>query len=189
MYDTSDIKKNLKIKMEGVPFTVVDFQFVKPGKGNAFTRTKLRNMFTGAVIERTFRSNEKLEPADLEERQMQFLYKEGEAFVFMDTTSYDQLQLSAEQLGENRWYLIDNTNVDVLFFNEKPIGVTPPTFVVMKVLRTEPGFKGDTSGGAMKPATMETGLEVSVPLFINEGESLKIDTRTGGYSERVNIKK
>jgi elongation factor P len=119
---------------------------------------------------------------------MQFLYKEGENFVFMDTASYDQLHLSSDQLGDNRWYLIDGTQVDVLFFNEKPIGVTPPTFVVMKVLRTEPGFKGDTSGGAMKPATMETGLEVSVPLFINEGESLKIDTRTGAYSERVNKK-
>jgi elongation factor P len=189
VYDTSDIKKNLKIKLDGVPFTVVEFQFVKPGKGNAFTRTKLRNMYTGAVIERTFRSNEKLEPADLEERQMQFLYKEGDGYVFMDTTSYDQLNLSTEQLGENRWYLIDGTNVDVLFYNEKPIGVTPPTFVVLKVASTEPGFKGDTSGGAMKSATLETGLEVSVPLFINEGESLKIDTRTGEYSERVNIKR
>jgi elongation factor P len=117
---------------------------------------------------------------------MQFLYKEGDSFVFMDTSSYEQLHLSAEQLGDNKWYLIDGTHVDVLFFNEKPIGVTPPTFVEMKVLRTEPGFKGDTSGGAMKPATMETGLQVTVPLFINEGEILKIDTRTGGYSERVN---
>jgi elongation factor P len=186
VYETSDIKKNLKIKLDGVPFTVVDFQFVKPGKGNAFTRTKLRNMYTGAVIERTFRSNEKLEPADIEERQMSFLFKEGEAFVFMDTTSYDQLQLSAEQLGDNRWYLLDGTNVDVLFYDNKPIGVTPPTFVELRVLRTEPGFKGDTSGGAQKPATMETGLSVTVPLFINEGELLKIDTRTGAYAERVN---
>ncbi len=189
MYDTSDIKKNLKIKLDGVPFSVVDFQFVKPGKGNAFTRTKLRNMYTGAVIDRTFRSNEKLEPADMDERQMQFLFKEGDSYVFMDTSSYDQLNLSEEQLGENKWYLIDNTMVEVLFFNEKPIGVTPPTFVIMKVLRTEPGFKGDTSGGAMKPATMETGLQVTVPLFINEGETLKIDTRTGEYAERVNVKR
>jgi elongation factor P len=186
VYETSDIKKNLKIKLDGVPFSVVDFQFVKPGKGNAFTRTKLRNMMTGAVIERTFRSNEKLEPADMDERQMQFLYKEGDGFVFMDTTSYEQMNLSAEQLGDHKWYLIDGTMVDVLLFNDKPIGVTPPTFVELKVLRTEPGFKGDTSGGAMKPAVMETGLEVTVPLFINDGETLKIDTRTGGYAERVN---
>jgi elongation factor P len=189
VYDFSQIKKNLKIKLDGVPFNVVEFQFVKPGKGNAFTRTRLRNMFTGAVIERTFKQHEKLEPADMDERQMQFLFKEGDDFVFMDTSSYEQLHLSKDQLGENQWYLIDNTNVDVLFFNDKPIGVTPPTFVLMKVIRTEPGFKGDTSGGAMKPATMETGLEVNVPLFINEGETLKIDTRTGEYAERVNIKK
>jgi elongation factor P len=188
VYDFSNIKKNLKIKLDGVPFSVVEFQFVKPGKGNAFTRTRLRNMMTGAVIERTFKQHEKLEPADMEEKQMQFLFKEGDAFVFMDTANYEQLQLSEEQLGENKWYLIDNTNIDVLFFNDKPIGVTPQTFVVMKVLRTEPGFKGDTSGGAMKPATMETGLEVNVPLFINEGEFLKIDTRTGEYAERVNKK-
>jgi elongation factor P len=188
VYDFSNIKKNLKIKLDGVPFSVVEFQFVKPGKGNAFTRTRLRNMMTGAVIERTFKQHEKLEPADMEEKQMQFLFKEGDSFVFMDTTSFEQMQLSEEQLGDNKWYLIDNTNIDVLFFNDKPIGVTPPTFVVMKVLRTEPGFKGDTSGGAMKPATMETGLEVNVPLFINEGEFLKIDTRTGEYSERVNKK-
>lgn len=188
MYDMSDIRKNLKVKMDGVPFTVVEFQFVKPGKGNAFTRTKLRNMLTGAVIERTFKQHEKLEPADMEERTMQFVFKEGDSFVFMDTQNYEQLHLSEEQLGENRWYLIDGTQVDVLFFNERPIGVTPPTFVVMKVMRTEPGFKGDTSGGAMKPATMESGLEVNVPLFINEGEFLKIDTRTGEYSERVNKK-
>jgi elongation factor P len=188
VYDFSQIKKNLKIKLDGVPFSVVEFQFVKPGKGNAFTRTRLRNMLTGAVIERTFKQHEKLEPADMEEKQMQYLYKEGDAYVFMDTSNYEQLHLSAEQLGDNTGYLIDNTNVDVLFFNDRPIGVTPPTFVVMKVLRTEPGFKGDTSGGAMKPATMETGLEVNVPLFINEGEFLKIDTRTGEYSERVNKK-
>jgi elongation factor P len=185
-YDLSDIKKNLKVKIDGIPFNVVEFQFVKPGKGNQFTRTKLRNMLTGAVIERTFKSYESLEAADIEEKQMQFLYKEGDAFVFMDTNNFEQLNLSADQLGENKYYLLDGTMVSVIFFNEKPISATPPTFVVMTVMRTEPGFKGDTSGGAMKSATMETGLEVNVPLFINEGELLKIDTRTGEYSERVN---
>jgi elongation factor P len=188
VYDLSDIKKNLKVKMDGVPFNVIEFQFVKPGKGNAFTRTKLRNMLTGAVLERTFKAYEKLEPADVEEKQMQFLYKEGDGFVFMDTVNYEQLNLSADQLGDNKWYLLDGSNVNVMFFNDRPIGVTPPTFVILKVAHTEPGFKGDTSGGAMKSATLETGLEVSVPLFINEGEHLKIDTRTGEYSERVNKK-
>ena len=158
MYDFSEIKKNLKLKIDGVPYNVVEFQFVKPGKGNAFTRTRLRNMLTGAVIERTFKQHEKLEPADVESRQMQFLYKEGDAFVFMDTTSYEQLHLSDEQLGDNKWYMLDGTNVDVLFFNDRAISATPPTFVIMKVIRTEPGFKGDTSGGAMQPATMESGL-------------------------------
>ncbi|MDD9935067.1 MAG: elongation factor P [Myxococcales bacterium] len=185
MYETSDIKKGLKIQMDGVPFAVVEFQFVKPGKGGAFTRTKLRNMMTGAVIERTFRSGEKLTPADMEERQMQYLYQEGDMFVFMDTSTYDQTQLTDELIGDNKYYLIDGTMVDVLFFNEKPIGVTPPNFAELEVAETEPGFKGDTSSNTFKPAKMQTGLEVQVPLFIEQGEVLKIDTRTGAYVERV----
>lgn len=185
MYETSDIRKGLKIQIDGTPFAVVDFQFVKPGKGVAFTRTKLRNMMTGAVIERTYRSGEKLEPANLEERQMQFLYVEGNMYVFMDTTTYDQIQLNEEQLGDSRYYMKDGTMVDVLLFDQNAIGVTPPNFVELEVVRTEPGFKGDTSSGGTKPATLETGLEVSVPLFVNEGEVLKIDTRTASYTERV----
>lgn len=185
MYETSDIKKNLKIQIDGSPYAVVEFQFVKPGKGTAFTRTKLKNMITGAVLERTFRTGEKLEPADMAERQMQFLYKEGESFVFMDTSSYDQLHLSAEQLGDSQFYLIDGLMVDVLLFNDRPIGVTPPNFVELKVIETEPGFKGDTSSNTTKPAKLETGLEVQVPLFVEQDEVLKIDTRTGSYSERV----
>ena len=178
MYDTSDIKKGLKIQIDGVPFSVVSFQFVKPGKGGAFTRTKIRNMLSGAVIERTYRSGEKLEPADMSERQMQFLYKEGDMYVFMDTNTYDQIQLSDDLLEDTKQFLKDETMVDVLFFSDRPIGVTPPNFVELEVTRTEPGFKGDTSSGTTKAATMETGLEIQVPLFINEGEILKIDTRT-----------
>lgn len=185
MYDTSDIRKGLKINIDGVPFVVVDFQFVKPGKGQAFTRTKIRNMMTGAVVDRTYKSGEKLAPADMDERQMQFLYPEGDRFVFMDTSSYDQIHLTGEQLGDNRFYLIDGLMVDVLLFENRPIGVTPPIFVELKVVETEPGFKGDTSSNTTKPAKMETGLTVNVPLFVNEGEHLKIDTRTGEYVERV----
>jgi elongation factor P len=185
MYETSDIRKGLKIQIDGTPFAVVDFQFVKPGKGVAFTRTKLRNMMTGAVIERTYRSGEKLEPANLEERQMQFLYVEGNMYVFMDTTTYDQIQLSEEQLGDNRYYMKDGIMVDVLLFDQNAIGVTPPNFVELEVVSTEPGFKGDTSSGSTKPARLETGLEVNVPLFVNQGEILKIDTRTASYTERV----
>ncbi|MGD8861527.1 MAG: elongation factor P [Myxococcales bacterium] len=185
MYDTSDIKKGLKIQMDGVPFSVVEFQFVKPGKGSAFTRTKLKNLMTGAVLEKTFRSGEKLEPAAVEERQMQYLYREGDMFVFMDTGTYDQVQLTEELIDDNQYYLLDGTMVDVLFFNDRPIGVTPPNFAELEVVETEPGFKGDTSSNTTKPAKMSTGLEVQVPLFIEQGEVLKIDTRTGSYVERV----
>jgi len=168
-----------------VPFTIIEFQFVKPGKGTAFTRTRVRNLMTGAVIDRTFRSGEKLTPADIEQNEMQFLYKEGDMFVFMDTQTYDQIQLIPDLIGDNKFSLPDGTMCEVLFFSGKPIGVTPPTFVVQKVASTEPGFKGDSSSNTTKPATMEGGIEVQVPLFIEEGELLKIDTRTGEYVERV----
>ena len=185
MYETSDIRKNLKIVMDGQPFAVVEFQFVKPGKGQAFTRTKLKNMITGAVLDKTFKSGEKLEKAVLEERQMQYLYPDGDQYVFMDTANYNQLHMSADQLGDTPSYLQDGMNVDVLFWEERPIGVTPPTFVELAVVETEPGFKGDTSSNTTKPATTETGLVVNVPLFVNQGDVLKVDTRTGGYVERV----
>jgi elongation factor P len=185
MYDTSDIRKNLKFLLDGVPVAVVDFQFVKPGKGQAFTRTKLRNMLTGTMLERTFKTGEKFEKADIEERQQQFLYPEGDKFVFMDTKSYDQLYLSADQLGEASMFIQDGMMVDVMFWNERPIGVTPPTFVELKIVETEPGFKGDTSTNTLKPAKLETGGTVPVPLFVNEGDVIKIDTRTYEYVERV----
>ncbi|GAB5544840.1 MAG: elongation factor P [Sandaracinaceae bacterium] len=185
MYDTSDIRKNLKIVIDGYPYAVVDHQFVKPGKGQAFTRTKLKNMITGAVLEKTFKSGEKLEKADMEERQMQYLYPDGDQWVFMDTTTYAQLPLGAEVLQDTPSYLQDGMMVDVLFFSDKPIGVTPPTFVELEVTETEPGFKGDTSSNITKPATVTTGKIVNVPIFVNIGDVLKIDTRTGEYVERV----
>jgi len=185
MIETSDIRKGLKVQMEGVPFEVVYFQFVKPGKGQAFTRTKLRNMMTGAILERTFKSGERLEKADMEEREMQYLYPEDEFYVFMDTANYEQLRVTEAQLGENKYYLTDGLMVQVLLYNERPIGITPPTFVEFEIIETEPGFKGDTSGGATKIAKIITGLEIHVPLFIEQGERVKIDTRTGDYSERV----
>ncbi len=185
MYETSDIRRGLKIVLDGQPYAVIEHQFVKPGKGQAFTRTRLKNMLTGAVIDRTFRSGEKLQPADLEERHMQYLYADGDSYVFMDSQTYDQVSITAEQLGDNRFFLLDNTEVDVLFFEGKPIDVTPPTFVELKVVETEPGFKGDTASGATKPAKLETGLSVQVPLFVEEGDVLKVDTRTSKYVERV----
>lgn len=185
MYDTSDLRKNLKIVIDGAPYTVVESQFVKPGKGQAFTRTKLKNLITGAVLERTFKSGEKLEKADMEERQMQYLYPEGDQYVFMDTGTYEQLSFSGEQLGDTPAYLQDGMMVDVLFWSDRPIGVTPPMFVELEVVDTEPGFKGDTSSNVMKPATVSSGKIVQVPLFVNQGDVLKIDTRTGEYVERV----
>jgi elongation factor P len=185
VYDTSDLKKGLKVTIDGNPYTVVEFQFVKPGKGQAFTRTKLKNLLTGSLLERTFRSGDKLQPADVEERQMQFLYKESDMFVFMDTSNYEQIQLTPELVGDSQHYMIDGLMVDVLFVSGRPVGATPPNFGELKVARTEPGFKGDTSSNTTKPATLESGLEVQVPLFINEGETLRIDTRTGAYCERV----
>ncbi len=185
MYDTSDLRKNLKIVFNGYPHTVVEHQFVKPGKGQAFVRTKLKNMISGAVLEHTFKSGEKLEKADIEERQMQYLYPEGDQYVFMDTSTYNQLNFNKEQLGDTPDYLVDGMMVDVLFWSEKPIGVTPPTFVELEVVETEPGFKGDTTSNVGKPATLSTGKVVSVPLFVNKGDVLKIDTRTGEYVERV----
>jgi elongation factor P len=185
MYDTSDIRKNLKIVLDGYPYTVVDHQFVKPGKGQAFTRTKLKNMITGAVLERTFKSGEKFEKADMEERQMQYLYPEGDQFVFMDTSNYQQLNLGKEVLGDTPDYLQDSMMVDVLFWSERPIMVTPPTFVELEVKEVEPGYKGDTTSNVLKPATLSTGKIVHVPLFVNQGDVLRIDTRTGEYVERV----
>lgn len=185
MYDTSDIRKGLKIVIDGVPFTFVDFQFVKPGKGQAFTRSKMRNMLNGNVVERTWKQGEKMEKADLEEREMQYLYKEDDKFVFMDNVNYEQIHLTPEQLGENALFLLDNTTCDILLFEGRAIGVTPPIFVELKITESEPGFKGDTSGNTTKPAKCETGLQVQVPLFVNEGETIRIDTRTGEYVERV----
>jgi elongation factor P len=184
MYDTSDLRKNLKIQLDGEPYVVIDAQFVKPGKGGAFTRTRMRNMITGNVIDKTFRSGEKLEPADLNEQKMQYLYAD-DMYHFMDTETYEQLEFTEEQVGEARRFLKENIEVDVLFFNNRPIGITLPIFIEVEVTETEPGIKGDTASGATKPAVVATGAKLQVPLFVNEGDVIKVDTRTGEYIERV----
>lgn len=185
MADTGDLKKGFKMLMDGAPWVCVESQFVKPGKGQAFFRTKFKNLITGNVVDRTFKSGEKLEKADTEERDMQYLYPEGDQYVFMDTQTYDQIRISGELLGQNLYYLLDNMEVSVMLFDGNPIGVTPPTFVQLEVIQTDPGFKGDTSGNTTKPATVSTELEVAVPLFVEIGDVLKIDTRDGSYVERV----
>ena len=188
MYDTSDIRKGLKVLLDGNPYNVVEFQFIKPGKGAAFTRTKFKNLLTGAVIERNIRSGEKLEPANVEERSMQYLYKESDDLVFMDEKSFEQVSVAASMIGEAADLMKDNMPCQVLFFNERPVDVSLPTFVVLEVTASEPGVRGDTSGNVTKAATLETGATVAVPLFINIGDMLKIDTRTHEYVERINKK-
>ena len=181
---TAEFKKGLRIVFDGNPYTIVDFQHVKPGKGGAFVRTKLKHMKLGKVIDNTFRSGEKVELVDFEEKHMQFLYKD-DRYNFMDTETYEQLSLSADEVGEARDYLKENIEVDVLYIDGSPSTVELPNFVELRVVTSEPGVKGDTSGGAQKPATLETGATINVPLFINEQDLLRIDTRTGEYCERV----
>lgn len=184
--DTSDIRKGVKMMIDGSPYIVVDFQFVKPGKGQAFTRVKVRNMATGAVLERTYKSGEKLEPADVEERTFQYIYPEGSDFVFMDAGTGEQITVQGDKIGEQSQWLSDGMNVDVTIFKGQPIGISLPSHVVLQIVSSEPGVKGDTASGATKPATVSTGATVNVPLFVNEGEWIKIDTREGTYLERVN---
>src|SRR5262244_3081768 len=185
MYDTSDLRKGLKILVDGDPYIVIEAQFVKPGKGAAFTRTKMKNLLTGAVIERNIRSGEKLEPAAVEERGMQYLYKEGEAFVFMDNASYEQMHIQKDVLAEAADFLKDNTNVQVLLFNERPIGITLPNFVDLRIVKSDPAVRGDTATNVTKPATLETGAVVQVPLFVNEGDRIKVDPRERRYISRA----
>ncbi len=183
--DTSQFRNGLKIELDGEPFTIVYFQHVKPGKGGAFVRTKVKNLKTGRVLDRRFRSGEKVQAADIEDRKMQYLYQDGEQLVFMDSESYDQIPFNTEQVGDARKYLLENINVDVLFWRGQPINIELPAFIEAAISQCEPGVKGDTASGGTKPATLETGLMVQVPLFLKEGERIRVDTRTGPYVERV----
>ncbi|MBD3237284.1 MAG: elongation factor P [Candidatus Eisenbacteria bacterium] len=185
MASTADFRNGLVMELDGQMMRIVEFLHVKPGKGGAFVRTKLKNVETGAVIERTFRAGEKVSEVRLERRNVQYLYNDGDIYHFMDTETYDQLQLSADRVGEARDYLRENDTVQILMRGDTPIMVELPTHVVLTVKETEPGVRGDTASGANKPATMETGLVVTVPLFIEVGDELKIDTRSGEYIERT----
>ena len=185
MYSTAEFKKGLKIEIDGTPYIIVDFQHVKPGKGGAFVRTKLKNLINGRVVDQTFRSGEKVDKPDLMEREMQYLYREGDRYCMMDNETYEQIMLTEEQVGEARLYLVENLNVEILFFNQAPLAVELPNFVELEVAQTEPGFKGDTAAGGTKPATLESGATLQVPLFISEGDRVRVDTRTGNYIERV----
>ncbi|MFX4260984.1 elongation factor P [Pelotomaculum propionicicum] len=185
MISTNEFRTGLTIELEGDVFQVIEFQHVKPGKGAAFVRSKLRNVRTGAVVEKTFNAGEKIPKARIERRQVQYLYNDGKDFNFMDMESYDQIAMSADQLGDAVKYLKENMMIHVLTFQEKSIGVELPNFVELEVVETSPGIKGDTASGGSKPATLETGAVVQVPFFINIGDKLQIDTRTGNYIKRA----
>ena len=185
MYSTGDFRRGLKIEVDATPYSIAEFQHVKPGKGGAFVRTKLKNLLTGGVVDKTFRAGEKVEKPDLEEKTMQYLYLEGNQYYFMDNETYEQTFLTQEQLGDNKNFLQENVTVAILYYRGKPIGVEPPIFVELEVTKTEPGIRGDTASGGSKPATLETGATIQVPLFVNEGDKVKLDTRTGEYIERI----
>ncbi len=185
MYSASDLRKGLKLQIDGAPYIVVEFEFSKPGKGQALYRCKMRNMISGNQLVQTYRSNDKFEKADLEESKMQFLYSQGDEFHFMNTETYDQIFLTREQIGDNINYLLDNMDVDMLFYQGQAIDITMPTFVNLAVTRADPWAKGDTSGTDTKPVTVETGYQLQVPPFVEEGDKIQIDTRTGEYVTRV----
>lgn len=183
--DTSDFRKNLKIEIEGEPWVILEATHVKPGKGVAFVKTRMKNLLTGRVLERNFRSGDKVEKPDLLERPMQYSYPEGDMLVFMDTSNYELVNLTRDSVSEVLPYLIDNLEVNILFYQGKAISVDLPTFVEMEIVETDPGVKGDTAQGGSKPATLQTGHVINVPLYIKQGERVKVDTRTGEFAERV----
>lgn len=180
-----DLRPGVKVELDGTPYVVTDYQWVKPGKGGAFMRTKLKNMKTGAIIDRTFRTEEKLPRAEVEDRKVQFLYHDGDLYHFMDTASFDQFTMNEKQLMEASGFLKEGMIISVLVHRGEPVGVVLPTFVELRVAETEPGLRGDTASGGSKPATLETGAVIQVPLFINIGDLLRVDTRTGTYVERA----
>jgi elongation factor P len=185
MLESGDLRKGTKLEIDGEPYLIVQFEFVKPGKGQSLYKCKLKNMISGAQFDRTYRSGEKFKPADLEEVTMEYLYYDGTNYCFMNTSNYEQELLSADQIGDNKIFLKDNTVCSVLLFQGRPIGITLPNFVELKITQAEAWAKGDTAAGSTKPATLETGYVVQVPPFVNQGEVIRVDTRTGEYVERV----
>lgn len=184
MYSTTDFRKGLKIEIDGTPFEIVDFQHFKPGKGGAMVRTKLRNILNGRTLDNTFRSGEKVERPNLETRDMQFLYHEGKELIFMDMTTFEQMHMDEECTGGKSGFLKDGQECRVLLYNEKPLDIDIPVSLILTVTQTDPGAKGDTVSNVTKPATLETGIVIQVPIFVNEGDKVKVDTRSGDYLGR-----
>jgi len=185
MISAGDFRNGVTFELDGQIFQIVEFQHVKPGKGAAFVRTKLKNIITGATVERTFNPTDKMEKAHIERKDMQYLYNDGDLYYFMDVETYEQIPLSRDKLGDSLKFVKENMIVKILSHKGNVFGVEPPTFVELEIIETEPGFKGDTATGATKPAIVETGATIKVPLFINQGDLVRIDTRTGEYMERA----
>jgi len=185
MVTAGEFRNGITFEMDGQVFQVIEFQHVKPGKGAAFVRTKIRNAITGATVERSFNPTDKFEKAQISKRDMQYLYKDGDLFYFMDEETFEKNPINGSSLGDAMEFMKENMTCKILFFKEQVIGIEPPTFVELEIIETEPGFKGDTATGASKPAIVETGAQIKVPLFVNQGDVVRIDTRTGEYMERV----
>ncbi len=185
MLESGDLRKGLKFELGGEPYVIVQFEFVKPGKGQALYKCKLKNLLTGAQFDKTFRSGEKFNEASLEEHEMEYLYNDGESYCFMNTSTYEQEYMNTDQIGDSKDFLKENTTVTMMFYEGRPIDLTLPNFVELAITQTDPWVKGDTASGDSKPATVETGYSLLVPPFVEEGERVKIDTRTGQYVERV----
>ncbi len=185
MISAGDFKNGVTFEFDGQIYQVVEFQHVKPGKGAAFVRTKMKNIITGATVERTFNPTDKMPKAHIERKDMQYLYNDGDLFYFMDTETFEQLPINKETIGDSFKFVKENMMIKILSYKGNVFGIEPPTFVELEVTHTEPGFKGDTATGATKPATLETGAVVKVPLFVNQGDIVRVDTRTGEYLERA----
>jgi elongation factor P len=185
MLESGDLRKGLKLELDGEPYMIVQFEFVKPGKGQALYKCKLKNLLTGAQFDKTFRSGEKFNEASLEDHEMEYLYFDGESYCFMNTSTYEQEYMNKDQVGDSKDFLKENTTVTMMFYEGRPIDLTLPNFVELAITQTDPWVKGDTASGDSKPATVETGYNLLVPPFVEEGERIKIDTRTGQYVERV----
>ncbi len=188
MYSANDLRKGLKIEIDGQPYVITEFQFVKPGKGTALYRCKLKNIMTGSTMDRTYRPNDKVGKPDLMQRDMAYSYPDGDHFVFMDNDTYEQTTVDKDVVGDLKYFLLEDMECSVLFYNDIPIDIELPNFVEKEITETEPGARGDTATNVTKPAKIDNGYEIHVPLFINEGDLVRIDTRTGEYADRVNKK-
>jgi len=185
MYSASDLKKGLKIELDGVPYTITEFEFCKPGKGTALYRCRLKNMINGSTMDRTYRPVDKIDETNIEEREMHYSYCDGDDYVFSDSETYEEMRITKKQLGIKTYFLLEDAVCTVLLHNGQPIDITLPTFIEKEIVETEPGVRGDTATNVMKPAKIDNGYELQVPLFINIGDRIKIDTRTGQYAERL----